>query len=77
MKKFKYKGEDFLIQAYQKNEMANICVPNGGCFRLDFKQKNHESFFKDTKEEERIQNEKIKSIIDVDEIKGIIDNLFE
>lgn len=77
MKKFKYKGEEFLVQAYQKNEMANICVVNGGCFCLDFKQKTYESSFKDTKEEKRIQNEKIKSIIEVDEIKDIIDNLFE
>lgn len=77
MKKFKYKGVVFLLQAYEKNVFASVCIPEGGCFALDFKNKKFESFLKHTNEEKRLQNEKIKEIINVADIQLIIENLFE
>lgn len=77
MKKFKYKGELFLLQAYDRNNYASVCIPEGGCFSLDFKKNTHECFFKHTSEKKRLQNEKINKEMNVADLKTIIDNIFE
>ena len=36
IKQIKYNGCDFVIQAYVKNNFANICEINGDFFQIDF-----------------------------------------
>lgn len=73
---FTYNNIKFVIQAYKKNEFANICVVNeyNGSFDIEFKTKSittqqKESIFW------KILKEKI--LIEFDIIKNLIDETYE
>ena len=68
---FQYIDTAFVVQAYLKDDFANICEVNGDSFRINFRNKAITTTSKESKE---WQNK--ASMMNISEVKNIIDNLF-
>lgn len=70
-KLFQYIDTTFVVQAYMKDDFANICEVGGDSFRINFRNKGVTTT---SKESEEWQNK--ASMMNISEVKNIIDNLF-
>lgn len=73
--KFEYIGTAFILQSYLKNDFANICEVNGEYYKIDFK--NNSVIYHSTPSLSQNISQKIGKIINVLEIKTIIENLVQ
>ena len=73
--KFEYIGTAFIVQSYLKNDFANICEVNGESYKIDFK--NNSVIYHCTPSLSQNISQKIGKMINVLEIKTIIENLVQ
>lgn len=73
--KFEYIGTAFIVQSYLKNDFANICQVNGESFKIDFK--NNSVIYYSTPSLSQNRNQEIGKMINVLEVKNIIDKLVQ
>jgi len=73
--KFEYIGTAFIVQSYLKNDFANICEVNGESYKIDFK--NNSVIYHSTPSLSQNISQKIGKMINVLEIKTIIENLVQ
>jgi len=73
--KFEYIGTAFIVQSYLKNDFANICEVNGESFKIDFK--NNSVIYHPTPSLFQNRNQEIGKMINVLEVKNIIDKLVQ
>lgn len=73
--KFEYIGTAFIVQSYLKNDFANICEVNGESYKIYFK--NNSVIYHSTPSLSQNISQKIGKMINVLEIKTIIENLVQ
>lgn len=73
--KFEYIGTAFIVQSYLKNDFANICEINGESFKIDFK--NNSVIYFQTPSLKQNKKQTIGKMINVLEVKNIIEKLVQ
>lgn len=78
MKKFHYRGIEFSLLAYEKNNFANICVKKGGgCISISLRYCVYDILKKPVGKKNIDKFNNLLDNLNLMEIKIIINNLFK